>query len=188
MIAIVQEAIRAGALGFSTSRSPDHLTPDDRPVASRAAPFSEVRAIVHAMGKLGAGIFQLAMERGNTEKSKRIFTELADLSIETGRPITFGSLSRRDLPGQWRILYDIITESNRMGARIFAQVHSRELSSILSFETTMPFDTWDVWRDMRALPLDAQNAALRDPDTRGKLIESANRPLSARRARPNPRR
>jgi N-acyl-D-aspartate/D-glutamate deacylase len=180
MIALVQEAVRAGAVGFSTSRSPDHLTSDDRPVASRVAPFAEAKAIVAGMGRLGAGIFQLAMERGDTEKSARIFTELRDLSIETGRPITFGSLSRRDLPGQWRVLYDLISESNRMGARIVAQVHSREINSILSFETTMPFDTWDVWRDVRSLPLEAQKTALRDPETRRKLVESANRPPRGR--------
>ena len=54
MIATVQEAVRAGAIGFSTSRSPSHLTPDDRPVASRVAPFSEVAAIVNGMGEIDA--------------------------------------------------------------------------------------------------------------------------------------
>ncbi|MDA1308170.1 MAG: amidohydrolase family protein [Proteobacteria bacterium] len=176
MEAHVTEAIQAGAIGFSTSRSPSHLTSDDRLVASRVAPFSEVQALVGAMGKVGAGIFQLAMERGDSEYMKDFYNRLADLSEETGRPVTFGSLTRRKFPGQWRELYDIIEKRNQTGARIFTQVHSREINSILSFETSTPFDTWDVWRDVRKLPLAGQIAAMRDPETKARMVEVANRP------------
>jgi N-acyl-D-amino-acid deacylase len=176
MAALVQEAVRAGAIGFSTSRSPSHLTSDDRLVASRIADFSEVRHLVGAMGEIGAGIFQLAMERGELEYMKGFYNKLADLSEETGRPVTFGSLTRRKLPGQWREFYDIIEKRNLSGARIFTQVHSREINSILSFETSTPFDKWDVWRDVRALPLEGQMAAMRDPETKAKLVEVASRP------------
>jgi len=176
MAAHVTEAIQAGAIGFSTSRSPSHLTSDDRLVASRVAPFSEVEALVRAMGKVGAGIFQLAMERGDSEYMKDFYNRLADLSEETGRPVTFGSLTRRKSPGQWRELYDIIEKRNQTGSRIFTQVHSREINSILSFETSTPFDTWDVWRDVRQLPLEGQIAAMRDPETKARMVEVASRP------------
>jgi N-acyl-D-aspartate/D-glutamate deacylase len=176
MAAHVTEAIQAGAIGFSTSRSPSHLTSDDRLVASRVAPFSEVQALVRAMGKVGAGIFQLAMERGDSEYMKDFYNRLADLSEETGRPVTFGSLTRRKSPGQWRELYDIIEKRNQTGSRIFTQVHSREINSILSFETSTPFDTWDVWRDVRKLPLEGQIAAMRDPETKARMVEVASRP------------
>ena len=182
MIRLVQEAVKAGAIGFSTSRSPSHMTADDRLVASRVAPFSEVQAIVNGMGKLDAGIFQLAMERGDIEHLGKFYQSLVDLSAESGRPITFGSLSRRGYPGQWRALYDIIEQGNKNGARIFTQVHSREINTIVSFETATPFDTMDVWRDVRKLPLEQQKKALRDPETRRKLIESATRGNSGRKA------
>ena len=176
MVRLVQEAVKAGAIGFSTSRSPAHRTADDRPVASRVAPFSEVEAIVRGMGELDAGIFQLAMERGDNEHMIGVYNGLKDLSIETGRPVTFGSFSRRAYPGQWRPLFDTITQANAEGARMFTQVHSRELNSLLSFQTNTPFDTWEVWRDVRALPLDAQKAALRDPETKQKMVDIASRP------------
>jgi N-acyl-D-aspartate/D-glutamate deacylase len=172
----VKEAVRAGALGFSTSRSPSHRTSDDRPVASRIADFDEIRALVGAMGEVGAGIFQLAMDRGELDRIKQNYIDLKDLSIATGRPITFGSLSRRSHPGDWRALYDIVTQANAEGARMFTQVHSREINVLLSFETTTPFDNWELWRDIRKLPLDAQKAALRDPETKRKLVEIAMRP------------
>ncbi len=176
MASHVEDAVHAGALGFSTSRSPSHLTSDDRLVASRIAPHSEIEYLVGAMARTGAGIFQLAMERGDLDHMKKVYNRLADLSIETGRPVTFGSLSRRKYPGQWKELYDIVEARNLNGARIFTQVHSREINSILSFETATPFDTWDVWRDIRALPRDGQIVAMRDPEIRRKLIEVASRP------------
>jgi N-acyl-D-aspartate/D-glutamate deacylase len=182
MVHLVQEAVKAGALGFSTSRSPSHMTSDDRLVASRVAPFSEVQAIVRGMGEIDTGIFQLAMERGELDYITGFYQSLVDLSVETGRPITFGSLSRRRRPGQWRTLYDIIEEGNRNGARLFTQVHSREINSLPSFETNMPFDNRDVWREVRALPLAEQKAALRDPETKRKLIESAEKPHTGPKA------
>ena len=177
MQAAVREAVRAGALGFSTSRSPSHMTSDDRIVASRRAPHEEVESLVRAMGETGAGIFQLAMERGELQKMMGVYRNLAALSKETGRPVTFGSLSRKDYPGQWKALYEIIEQENLAGARIFTQVHSREINSILSFETATPFDQWDVWREFRAMPLDEQKARLRnDPALRQALIDVASRP------------
>lgn len=175
----VNEAVRAGAIGFSTSRSPSHMTSDDRIVASRRAPDEEVESIVRAMGETGAGIFQLAMERGELQKMMGVYRNLAALSKESGRPVTFGSLSRKQYPGQWKALYDIIEEENLAGARIFTQVHSREINSILSFETATPFDHWDIWRDFRSLPLAEQKAKLReDPELRRALVDVASRPYN----------
>ncbi len=178
MIANVQDSVKAGAIGFSTSRSPAHLQPDDRPVASRIADFSEVSAIVNGMGDIGAGIFQLAMERGTDAELQVVYRRLMDLSRDSGRPITFGSLSRRTNPGGWKSLYDIVEEGNLSGARVFTQVQAREINVILSFETQLPFDDWPVWRDIRKLPLEEQKAALRNPETKRKLIDSGNNTVS----------
>ncbi|MFP6746728.1 MAG: amidohydrolase family protein [Alphaproteobacteria bacterium] len=189
MVANVRDAVKAGAIGFSTSRSPAHLQPDDRPVASRVADFAEVRAIVNGMGALDAGIFQMAMERGSNEELAAYYRRLVELSKESGRPITFGSLTRRTNPGAWKALYDIVEQGNQDGAQIFTQVHAREINVVLSFETQLPFDDWPVWRDIRKRPLAEQRAALRDPETKRKLIEAAmggapNKKVTGGEARP----
>src|SRR5262245_19431398 len=57
---------------------------------------------------------------------------------------------------------------------MFAQVHSRWLSSLLSFKTQLPFDHLPVWNELRALPLDQQRHRLRDPELRKKLIEATS--------------
>ena len=173
----VRSAINAGAMGFSTSRSPAHMTSDNRLVASRVAPDQEVHELVRTMGEVGAGIFQLAMKRGDRSYMEDDYRSLATLSRETGRPITFGSLSRKELPGHWRELYRIIEEENLKGARIFTQVHSREINTVLSFETSMPFDSWNVWSEFRRLPLEVQFKKLsEDTELRRKLVEVAESP------------
>ena len=113
------------------------------------------------------------MERGTDEEVKTFHRKLVDLARESGCPVTFGSLTRREHPGAWKDLYDIIEQGNLEGGRMFTQVHAREINVILSFETQLPFDDRPVWKEMRSLPLDEQKKALNDPETRRKLIAAA---------------
>ena len=176
MCALATEAVTAGAIGFSTSRTVNHVTADDRPVASRAADWDEVRAIVNAVGKTGRGIFEIAHEQvgRSPERLREYFDRLRDLAVESGVPQTWGMFSSRFAPDYWRGYVNLVDETCAAGGRMFVQVHSRPLNMLLSFKTQLPFDKWDTWRDIRALPLSEQKAKLRDPDLRTKLIEAAN--------------
>lgn len=173
----VQEAVRAGAIGFSTSRTFNHITADDRPVASRLAEWDEVRAIVNAMGETGKGIFEIAGEAPGRDPARiRDYHErLRDLAVESGVTQTWGMFSVRIAPDFWRPYLDLLDETAAAGGRMYAQVHSRALNVLLSFKTSTPFDKWDVWNDVRSLPLDEQKAKLRDPALRARLVEAANR-------------
>jgi N-acyl-D-aspartate/D-glutamate deacylase len=186
----LRDAIRAGAIGFTTSRSPSHETPDRRPVASRLASWDEVRRLVGVMGDMNAGVFELAGERagGDPERLRDYHVRLRDLAVETGRPITWGLFSRRDEPDLWRTYLALLDETAARGGRMFAQVHSRALTIVLSFKTSLPFDRLPVWRELRALPLEQQKVRLRDPELRRRLVEAARerderRPIGAE-ARP----
>ena len=108
---------------------------------------------------------------------------MSRLAIESGRPFTFGLFSRRTNPGSWRTTFDIIERTCRDGGRMFAQVHSRALNVLLSFETQLPFDKWDMWRDMRKLPLVEQKQWLLDADKRRKLVEIASKPYEGPQVR-----
>ena len=175
MVKLTREAVAAGAHGFSTTRSVNHQTSDDKPVASRLASWHEFETLVKAMG---GGMVEVAGEpRGaETEKARIYYEGLSKLAIESGRPITFGLFNRRTSPGGWRSTFDIIERTAKQGGRMFAQVHSRALNVLLSFETQLPFDTWDVWKEMRAKPLAEQKKALLDPDMRRRLVEVASKP------------
>jgi N-acyl-D-aspartate/D-glutamate deacylase len=171
----LRDAIRAGAVGFTTSRSPSHETPDRRPVASRLATWDEVRRLVSVMGDMGAGIFELAGERfgGEPKTLREYHVRLRDLAVETGVPVTWGLFSRRDDPETWRVYLGLLEETAGAGGRMFAQVHSRALSVVLSFRTSLPFDRLPVWRELRALPLAEQRQRLRDPALRRRLVDAA---------------
>src|SRR5260370_39978379 len=101
----VRDAIRAGAIGFTTSRSPAHETPDGRYVASRMAAWDEVRRLVGVMGELNAGLFEIAgegVDRTPNDPGLRDYhVRLRDLAVESGRPATVGGFSRRGVPDGW---------------------------------------------------------------------------------------
>ena len=182
----LRDAMRAGAIGFTTSRSPSHETPDRRPVASRLASWDEVRRLVGVLGEMNAGVFELAGERagGDPERLREYHVRLRDLAVESGRPITWGLFSRREEPVLWRTYLALLEETAARGGRMFAQVHSRALTVVLSFKTNLPFDRLPAWRELRALPLDQQQARLRDPELRRRLVEAAKerderRPIGA---------
>ena len=175
----LRDAIRAGAMGFTTSRSPIHETPDGRPVASRLATWGEVRRLVGVMGEMNAGIFELAgeavgRELGDLAGFRDYHVRLRDLAVETGRPITWGMFSRLEAPAVWRRYMELLDETAAAGGRMFAQVHSRGLNVVLSFKSQLPFDHLPAWKPFRALPLAEQRERLRDPETRRLLIEGAH--------------
>jgi N-acyl-D-aspartate/D-glutamate deacylase len=169
------DALAAGAMGFTTSRTRNHETGDRRPVASRVADWAEVCELVRVMGDLGAGIFEIAGEdTGRDPDRQRDYLErLRSLAVETGVPVTWGMFSSRFAPDAWRAYFAVLDETARAGGRMFAQVHSRALAVVLSFETRLPFDRLPEWREIRRRPLDEQRTVLRDADVRRRLVRAA---------------
>ena len=174
----MRAAMRAGAIGFTTSRTRNHQTPDGQPVASRLASWDEVRQLVGTMGEMGTGVFEIAGEDTglNPDRIQDYLNRLKALAVDTGVPVTYGMFSAPKAPDYWRPFFALADETAEAGGRIFVQVHSRSISVLQSFETVTSFDKLPVWRDIRTLPLAEQEAALRNPDIRHKLIESANNP------------
>ena len=172
----LRDGIRAGAIGFTTSRTNNHQTPDGRPVASRIANWNEVRQLVGVMGELGAGIFEIAGENTGFEGPRLddYLGRIKALAVETSVPVTFGMFSSRRAPNFWRRYFETADETAAAGGRMFVQVHSRSLNVLLSFETNMPFDRIPAWREIRKLPLAEQEAALRNPEIRRKLVQAAS--------------
>jgi N-acyl-D-amino-acid deacylase len=172
----VQEAVRAGAIGFSTSRI--HQLYTDQPVASAVAEWSEVRTIVNAMSKAGAGVFELAGEQTYRDPvlKEDYFGRQLQLAVESGVPYTWGLISSQTEPQDWRYYLQLLEDTAAAGGRMFAQVHTRALNVLSSFESRMPFDNWDHWREIRTLPLDEQKVKLKDPAIKAKLVDIATDP------------
>ncbi|MEL7155400.1 MAG: amidohydrolase family protein [Actinomycetota bacterium] len=178
MVGQVQDALRAGALGFTTSISMNHETSDDRPVASRLAAWDEITSLVGAMGELGAGIFELAhhpdLRSRDPEKREAYIQRLVDLAVSTNVPITYGMLAFGRQDHLWRPVVELLERINAAGGRSWAQVHTRQFGVLLSFLTSLPFDGLPLWSELRAKPLEEQRRALADPTTRAALIDAAD--------------
>jgi len=169
----LRDALQAGAIGFTTSRSDQHETSDNRPVASRLASWDEVRRLVNAMGETGAGVFQLTNEptpAGDPEGAAEYRARLRTLALEAGVPVTFGVSAAP----YGRDMLQLIDDTVAAGGRMFGLSHSRGITVMLSFKTHLPMDVIPEWREVRSLPQDAQIRALRDPDVRKKLVYAAH--------------
>jgi N-acyl-D-amino-acid deacylase len=166
------ESLRAGAIGFSTSRTQHHETSDDRPVASRLASWSELAELVGVLGSLGTGIFETAdagMSAPDPGDRARGLERVRALAADTQVPVTFGMVATR---GSGYLL-DFLDQAAASGGRCIAQTHCRGISVLLSLRTRLPFDLIPAWGELRAQSLDAQLAILGDPDRRGVYVEAA---------------
>ena len=172
MAAAVREAIRAGAIGFSSSRATTHVTPDDTPVASRIADWSELDRLVGAMGELNAGIFQVGPDISGGEAQRAFFARLRQLAVATGRPVMFGTLSTRQgiAPNPWTYQLQYLDECAAAGARMWGQATTRSINAIFSLKSYLPFDVLPAWTELRRLPLPEQKRRLADGETRRALV------------------
>jgi N-acyl-D-aspartate/D-glutamate deacylase len=166
------DAIRAGAIGFTTSRSQHHETSDDRPVASRLASWDEVRHLVGVLGDLGTGMFESAddgLAAPDPDDREQAADRIRTLARETGVPYTFGLIATR---AGGRQLLDLIDSTAAAGGRMIGQTHCRGISVLLSFKTRLPFDVLPEWQPVRSLPESEQKRMLRDPTVRERLIQA----------------
>jgi len=170
----LRDALRAGAVGFTTSRSEAHETSDDRAVASRVGSWDEVCRLVAVLGELRIGVFELAtaLSRGATaEERAAILSAMQELALTSRVPMTFGVSS--GIAGRSELL-DLIDATVAAGGRMFGQSHSRGISVVMSFLTRLPFDRLPLWSEVRAQSPDEQLRALRDESLRRKLVDEAH--------------
>jgi len=180
MVAAVQEAVRAGAMGFSSSRAGTHVTPDDTPVASRIAEWSEIDALVGAMAELDAGIFQIGPDVSSGPRQRAFLDRLRQVALRSGRPVMFGTISTKqgEAPNSYRYQLDYLDESIAAGARMFGQTTTKSINAIFALKSYLPFDVLPFWKQLRALPLDEQKRRMADPAVRARLVadEAAMKP------------
>lgn len=172
MVQAVKEAVRAGAMGFSSSRAGTHVTPDDTPVASRIAEWSEIDALVGAMAELDAGIFQIGPDVSSGPRQRVFLERLRRVAIESGRPVMFGTISTRqgEAPNSYRYQLDYLDQSIAAGARMFGQTTTKSINAIFALKSYLPFDVLPAWKELRALPLDEQKRRMADPSERRRLV------------------
>jgi len=171
----VAEAIAGGALGFSTSRTILHRTPEGQPVPGTFADRDELMGIARALGDLKRGLFEAApgIDSGRPADVKREVDWMTDVSLATGRPVTFGLAQSRPHPTVFSSMLDQISASATRGAQIFAQSTTRGIGVLFGFVNRTPFDRAPSWRALRTLKLEEKVAKLRNPEYRATMIQEA---------------
>jgi N-acyl-D-aspartate/D-glutamate deacylase len=163
------EAVEAGALGFTTSRTLNHRTSRGELTPTLTAEAGELVGIARAIGATGRGVLQVVSDFADADAEFGIFRRMA---AESGRPLSFSLVQARGLA--WRRLLDLLSAANAEGVAMAAQVAPRPVGLLLGLQCTLhPFMTNPVVREVAALPLDRQVAALTDPAFRERVLAAA---------------
>ncbi len=176
MRAIVLEALRAGALGFSTSRTTGHRAIDGELVPGTYAAEDELFGIGSALGEAGAGVFELAPLGSAGEMLQDAWTEvdwMRRLSAEIGRPVSYVLLQHEDDPELWRKQLAASLDACAEGAQLFPQIAGRPTGILSGHHTTLSFfKDVPAYIELRARCSSADElaVALADPEVRASIL------------------
>jgi N-acyl-D-aspartate/D-glutamate deacylase len=162
------EALRAGAFGFTTSRTDSHKTPVGEMVPSRHAGSDELLGIGSALGAVGTGAFGMNSDFDDEAAELAWMTQLAK---ETGRPVWFLLTDRYEDPARWRRLLSAVHAARADGANLTAQIAGRPIGVMLGIGTALnPFTVRPSYRQLDGLTIAQQRERLRDPALRQEIL------------------
>jgi N-acyl-D-amino-acid deacylase len=176
---LVAEAVAAGAVGFSTSRTIFHRSIGGDAVPGTYATEAELTALVGGMADGGGGVFEaitswsigamaaLGGERFSQEHELRL---LAAVSRASGQKVTFTTVQHVDDPEAWRAAIDFAVDVNASGAQLYPQVASRPVGILGGLLGYHPFMRRPSYREIARLPLAAQAARMRDPEVKARIL------------------
>jgi len=173
MADIVREAVEAGALGFSTSRTIAHRAIDGEPVPGTYAAEDELFGIGRAMAAGGASIFELApasIDGADANPARAEMDWMRRLSAEIERPVTFIVLQLDPVPDLWKEQMDESIRALDEGAEIYPQVANRPFGMLIGFQTHHPFAKRPSYLAVAHLPLDERIRHLREPKVRAAIL------------------
>jgi len=173
MAALTGQAIRAGALGFSTSRTPIHVANDGEPVPGTYASEAELQAIASAIKQVGRGLLEWVPAGVGGEDLPGLPAEvelMSRISKNTGCPITFLLIQHNADANQWREQLRICEAATKGGAKIIPQVFARPVCTLFSVQGDNPFQYFPTFAPLKNLGLAERVAVLRDPDFRRRLL------------------
>jgi N-acyl-D-amino-acid deacylase len=162
------EALRAGAFGFTTSRTDSHKTPDGELVPSRDADADELVGIGSALGAVGAGAFGMNSDFDDEAYELAWMTSVAR---ETGRPVWFLLTDRYEDPQRWRRLMAAVHKARADGLPFTAQIAGRPIGVMMGVGTALnPFTVRPSYKPIESLPIAEQWKRLRDPEMRRRIL------------------
>jgi N-acyl-D-aspartate/D-glutamate deacylase len=178
MSRLVREAVEAGALGFTTSRTIGHRGVDGRPVPGTFAREDELFGIGMALAAVWRGVFEVA-EAGTGGRAagdpdgaaEAEVAWMSRLSAAIGRPVSFLVMQNEEDPEGWRRLLALADEAAAKGAELVPQVAARPFGMLAGHQSRVnPFADRPAYRKLAALPLAERVVRLRDPEIRRRIL------------------
>ncbi|HUZ43229.1 MAG TPA: amidohydrolase family protein [Acidimicrobiales bacterium] len=178
MAGLVEEALRAGAIGFTTSRTILHNSKHGL-VPGTAAPADELRSIGRAMARAGHGVFEMVSDHASTPTEREWMIELAG---HTGVKVTYALAQGPGDPRAYRASLDDADRLSADGIDVVPQVSCRPTGMLFGLQSSLhPFITHPTYQSLAHLPLAERAAQLSRPEVREKLVTeepAANSPIA----------
>jgi N-acyl-D-aspartate/D-glutamate deacylase len=170
MAELAKQAVQAGALGFTTSRTLNHRSSRGELTPSLNAEEDELVGIAEALGSIGTGVLQVVSDFIDVDAEFNLFRTMAERS---GRPISISIAQAAQRPDQWRDLLDRMDEATKAGVTMRGQCAARAVGLLLGFEATLhPFMLTPLWKqELRELSMPERYARLRRDDVRRTLLD-----------------
>jgi N-acyl-D-aspartate/D-glutamate deacylase len=170
MARLVREAVAAGAMGFSTSRTFFHRSSDGKSAPTYQAAEDELTAMALALKDAGRGAMQLIIDFDEAEEAFGVMRRAVQRS---GRPLSFSLMEGEagPLSPRWPEILEWVAQANADGLPIRAQVAGRAVGMLLGHELTLnPFYSTNTYQSLAHLPLDERIAMLRLPEVRARML------------------
>ncbi len=180
MAGIVQEAIEAGALGFSTSRTLGHTAMDGEPVPGTFAAEDELFGLGRAMARGGRSVFELAPAGASGEDlvaPKREVEWMERLAAETGMPVSFTLLQVDSAPQLWRELMELSADAFEKGTPLYPQIAARPFGMLTGFAGNHAFTHRPSYRALAHLSPEERALELAKPAVRAAILAETDLPV-----------
>ena len=171
MARLAGEAMDAGALGFTTSRTLNHRTSDGQPTPTLTAAEEELLGIAMGLKAADKGVLQFVTDFKNAKVEMAMLRRLVE---ESGRPLSVSLAQAEMAPDAWKRLLGWVEETAESGLPMRAQVAGRPVGLMLGLDATLnPFIAHPSFREIADLGLAEKVARLKDPAVRARMLDEA---------------
>ncbi|HZJ65396.1 MAG TPA: amidohydrolase family protein [Kofleriaceae bacterium] len=168
MSRLVEQALAAGALGFTSSRTVQHRTSKGEPTPTLTAAEDELRGIAAGLRRSAAGVIEMISDFEDLDGEFDLFCRMVE---DAGRPMTISLAQRDNAPDNWKVLLARIEGAAARGLPMKGQVAVRPIGVLLGLECSLhPFVACPSYKAIAKLPLADRVREMRDPQLRRRIL------------------
>ncbi len=169
MATLAREAVEAGAIGFSTSRTRNHRSSNGELTPTLTADADELLGIARAVGATGRGVLQVVSDFDDVDAEFALFRAMAETS---GRPLSFSLAGV--VEANWRRQLELLEQANAEGVTMRGQAAARAIGILLGLQCTLhPLLNNPVWKEISSLPVREQASVMADPAFKERVLAAA---------------